>query len=60
MAIQPPDRFNAWNKYVAQCMGLNFGFVVGDACAGGFSADIDRTLRTIEMMASAPRVQLDC
>ncbi len=60
MAIQPPDRFNAWNKHVAQCMGLNFGFVVGDACAGGFSADIDRTLRTIEMMAGAPRVQLDC
>ena len=60
MAIQPPDRFNIWNKHVAQCLGLNFGFVVGDACEGGFTADIDRTLRTIELMASAPMVQLDC
>ena len=60
MAIQPPDRFNVWNKHVAQCLGLNFGFVVGDACDGGFVADIDRTMRTIELMVSAPRVQLDC
>ena len=59
MAIQPPDRFNAWNKHVAQCMGLNFGFVVGDACEGGFSADIERTLRTIDLMLNAAPVRLD-
>ena len=46
--------------YPIECDVHHFGFVVGDPCDGGFVADIDRTMRTIELMVRAPRVQLDC
>jgi capsular polysaccharide biosynthesis protein len=45
--IQPPQRFTAPGKDMADMAGMRYGFVVGDA---GFSVDADRLRRTIDLV----------
>lgn len=53
IAIQPPYRFNAYHKQVADAAGFRFGFVVADPGPGGFRVDIERLLRTMDLAAGA-------
>jgi len=50
IALQPPDRFNNLVKDWAECLGMAYGFVVGDRVEKGFSIDISAVLRTIDLV----------
>ena len=46
--LQPPDRFAMAFKEFTDCIGLRFGFVVGDPTEGGFSVDLDTLRRFLD------------
>jgi hypothetical protein len=50
LVLQPPYRFNNVYKDVADAMGLNYAFVVGDADNVGFTIDPDRVKRTLDLL----------
>ena len=49
ITLQPPYRFNNLSKDWTQCIGMKYGFVVGDPCENGFSINIDELLQTVDL-----------
>jgi hypothetical protein len=49
LALQPPDRFCPVIKRTTDPDNQNYGFVVGHAAAGGFTADLDEVERTLDL-----------
>jgi hypothetical protein len=52
LTIQPPERFNAFHRILADFNGIRFGYIVGEAGSLGFSLDPNRLLQTISLMRS--------
>jgi len=50
LVLQPPYRFNNVYKDLADAVGLNYAFVVGDPEQGGFTIDPDRLRRTLDLV----------
>jgi hypothetical protein len=53
LVIQPPKRFTAFHKQLADFSGIRFGYVVGDPAVGGFTLTPDRLLRTLDLVEAA-------
>jgi hypothetical protein len=53
LVIQPPKRFTAFHKQLADFSGLRFGYVVGDPAVGGFTLAPGRLLRTLDLVEAA-------
>ncbi|OGQ24102.1 MAG: hypothetical protein A2138_04985 [Deltaproteobacteria bacterium RBG_16_71_12] len=53
LALQPPNRFVAVYKHIADRDGNSFGFVVGRQVGEDFSVDGDEVERTLDMFPSA-------
>lgn len=51
LCLQPPDRFNNVLKDVADCIGLRYGFLIGEGTERGFRIDRDELLATIDLFA---------
>ena len=49
LALQPPDRFSPVIKRTTDPDNQNYGFVVGNAMAGGFTVDLDEVERTLDL-----------
>ncbi|SFI66065.1 glycosyltransferase 61 family protein [Albimonas pacifica] len=52
LVIQPPDRFYVSHRDWSAVMGIPFGFIVGDAEAGGFRVNLDDFQRTLDRLAA--------
>ena len=52
LVLQPPYRFNNPHKDYADCMDLKYGFVVGDACDGGFRIEMDPLKKMLDLIAA--------
>ena len=52
LAITSPDRYSTVNKRWCDLMGLRYGVVVGHPAEGGFEADADEVLRTVDAMGA--------
>ncbi len=50
LVLQPPDRFNNVHKDYADCLGIRYGFTVGDRAAGGFALPVERVLRAVDRL----------
>ena len=50
VTLQPPDRFNNFAKDWLECLGMQYGFIVGDVAEDGFEINIDDLLRTIDLV----------
>jgi hypothetical protein len=50
LALMPPMRFGNIIKNYTDCLGMKYGFVVGEPCDEGFEVKLDEVLRTIEML----------
>ena len=50
--ILPPFHFNNVLKGQTDCMDLNYAFVVGDACEGGFRVPMDTLKKTLDLVAA--------
>jgi Glycosyltransferase 61 len=50
IVLQPSDRFTAVHRHWTQCVGINFGFVVGTPGEHGYRFSTDEILRTADMM----------
>jgi capsular polysaccharide biosynthesis protein len=54
IAIQPPERFNAFHKILADFSNLRFGYVVADSASeGAFVLEPRRLLRTLDLVEEA-------
>lgn len=51
--LQPPFRFNNVLKNYTDCLGMSYGFVVGQESGGGFTIDPNELLKVIEKMEKA-------
>jgi hypothetical protein len=51
IALQPPDRFNNNYADLCDCVGLRYGFIVGEPVEGGFRVDIPRLLALLDRTA---------
>jgi hypothetical protein len=54
--IQPPFRFTAPGKDMADMAGIGYGFAVADPVEQGFSMDPDHLLKTIDLMIKQLRL----
>ncbi len=52
LVLQPPDRFTAPGKDMADMGGLRYSFLVGDPTQNGFSIDAGRLLRTLDLIGA--------
>jgi hypothetical protein len=52
LALMPPMRFGNVIKNYTDCLGMQYGFVLGEAADGGFRVDISEVLRVIDMMTT--------
>jgi hypothetical protein len=50
LVLQPPDRFTAVHRHWTECVGVHFGFVVGNKTADGYQFSTFEVLSTIEKM----------
>jgi hypothetical protein len=50
LALNPPDRFGNAVKCCTDCLGMSYGFVIGEPCEGGFRVHVDEVLRVIDML----------
>jgi len=50
--ILPPFHFNNVLKGQTDCMDLNYAFMVGNACEGGFSVPIDTLKKTLDIISA--------
>ena len=50
LVLQPPDRFAAVHRDWADCLGVRFGFVVGEGRVGKYHFSIPDILRTLDLM----------
>jgi hypothetical protein len=53
LVIQPPKRFTAFHKQISDFSGIRFGYVVGDSEPAGFTLELDRLLRTLDLVEAA-------
>jgi hypothetical protein len=53
LVIQPPNRFTAFHKQLADFSGIRFGYVVADTALDGFTLAPDRLLRTLDLIEAA-------
>ena len=53
VSLQPPFRFSHTVKNYTDCMGLRYAFTVGNHSPKGFVVDIDRMMRTIDLVEKA-------
>lgn len=51
LVLQPPYLFNNVHKDYTDCLDLNYAFVVGDACEGGFSISMDDLKKTLDLIS---------
>jgi len=50
VVIQPPNRFNNIFKDLADALGLQYAFIVGCPVDGGFTIDLDRLDKLLELI----------
>lgn len=53
VVLQPPDRFSLVYKQFTDCLGMRFGFVVGEPSAGGFTIALDELKDVLERVDNA-------
>ena len=53
LVIQPPQRFNAFHKVLADFNNIRFSYVVADSANNGFTLLPDRLLRTLDLVEAA-------
>jgi hypothetical protein len=51
LVIQPPDRFALPYKEFADCLGMDFGFVVATPAGEGFAVDLDEIDRMLDRLS---------
>jgi capsular polysaccharide biosynthesis protein len=54
-AIQPPKRFTNLHKDFTDCMGMQYGFLVGDPSDDGFALSLPRLERFLDKVESQTR-----
>ncbi len=54
LVLQPPNRFGNIVKTYADCLGMSYGFVIGEPRGEGFHVHLDEVLRVIDRL-EAPR-----
>jgi hypothetical protein len=52
LVLQPPCRFNNVYKDLADAIDLRYAFTVGASCDGGFTIEIDRLNRLLDLVAA--------
>ena len=52
LVLQPPYLFTNVHKDYMDCLDLNYAFVVGDACEGGFRISMDDLKMTLDLIAA--------
>lgn len=50
VSIQPPARFNSIAKLLSDAVDARFAYVVAEPAAGGFTLELSRLLRTIDLV----------
>jgi len=50
LVLQPADRFAAFQRAWCECIGIRYGFVVGEAQHAGYDFSLSEILRTVELM----------
>jgi hypothetical protein len=55
LVIQPPQRFNAFHKVLADFNNVRFSYVVADPADNGFTLPPERLLRTLDLVEAAMR-----
>jgi hypothetical protein len=50
LVLQPADRFIALQRAYAECLGIRYGFVVGDIANGGYHFPVSDILRTVDLL----------
>ncbi len=55
LVIQPPQRFNAFHKVLADFNNVRFSYVVADPADNGFTLSPERLLRTLDLVEAAIR-----
>jgi capsular polysaccharide biosynthesis protein len=48
LALQPPDRFSTAHKEFTDCLGLRYGFLVGDPGLGGFTIEFNSLAQLLD------------
>jgi hypothetical protein len=51
VALQPPYRFSTIHKDFTDCLGMRYGFLVGDRVPEGFSINLDNLTRLLEKVS---------
>lgn len=54
LALMPPARFGNILKNYTDCLGMNYGFVVGEPQGTTFSVRLDEVFRVIDLLGAAP------
>ena len=50
LVLQPADQFRAVHRDWSECLGIRFGFVVGNAGSAGYSFSLSEILRTVDLL----------
>lgn len=48
LTLQPPDRFSTCHKEYTDCLGMHYGFLVGDQVEGGFQINISALSKLLD------------
>lgn len=57
IVLQPPDRFLSWHRGWSGCVGVRFGFVVGNLGEGGYYFSPTEILRTLDLMLRSIEIE---
>ena len=52
LILQPADRFAAFQRAWSECIGMRYGFVVGDARTAGYYFSTSEILQTVDLLLS--------
>ena len=50
LVLQPANQFSAVHRDWSECLGIRFGFVVGNAGSAGYSFSLSEILRTVDLL----------
>jgi len=50
LILQPADRFAAFQRAWSECLGMRYGFVVGDARSAGYYFSTSEILQTVDLL----------
>lgn len=50
LTLQPPMRFSNVLKSYTDCLGMHYGFVIGQACERGYRVDLEEVLQVMDML----------